>query len=98
MARANEQGTPSGTAGSVSLIDEDGAGIFGALADGTAVEILRWVPRGAKTLYHVRSGRDGSLSWIGARDLRAGMAATPRSGAEPAKTPRPRARRTAPKA
>jgi hypothetical protein len=54
----------------VSLLDEKTTAIIGELVDGTEVEILAWVPRGAATRYRVRVTGGGVVGWLLATDLR----------------------------
>ena len=63
------------SAGSVILTDENGTVARSSLADGVAVEVLAWRPRGsAGTRYRVRAGREGVDGWIPAVNLRTAQA------------------------
>lgn len=61
----------------MSLVDEKGAVVVGALIDGAEVEVVAWVPRGTATRYLVRSTRNELTGWLGAAQLR--TTRTPRS-------------------
>lgn len=62
---------PEASGGSVVITDESGTVACSSLADGVAVEVLAWRPRGsAGTRYRVRAGRDGVDGWVAANNLR----------------------------
>jgi len=55
----------------VALTDDADADALARLADGTAVEILAWRPRGSDgTRYRVRSTRNGLEGWLAVDSLR----------------------------
>ena len=82
---------PDDSTGSVILTDETGSVARSSLADGVAVEVLAWRPRGsAGTRYRIRAGRDGVDGWIPAANLRTAAArppAAPPAPSEPVSEP-----------
>jgi hypothetical protein len=69
----------------VALTDDAGADALARLADGTAVEILAWRPRGSDgTRSRVRVTRDGVEGWLAVDKLRS----TPFGVSAPIEPPR----------
>jgi hypothetical protein len=74
----------------IALTDDAGRDLTPRLADGAAVEVVAWRPRGgAGTRYRVRATSGQVDGWLGAEALRATPEPGPSVGAPSPEPPRP---------
>src|SRR5262245_33226323 len=61
--------SPGGREDRAPLFDDKGA-LLGGLIDGSEVEVVGWMPRGAATRYLVRATHSELIGWVDAASLR----------------------------